>query len=270
MALDDFFLQHPVFHHEELVAYLKQQGHYNANSLKNLLHYHINKKHIIRIRRGYYALGAKTGYAGAIADDGMLVAGRMTHDAVITYHTALTFHALAYSLSDRVYFCSHVDIRPFKFMSRQYRRISHPTPLQPDNIFIETKMVDRQGMDIRVTTIERTFVDCLDKPHFAHGWEEIWQAAGMLNFLDGARMIDYALQLDNATTIAKVGFFLEQHQAQFSITEPLLKRLEQHKPKSKHYMSHSPEPMAYSKRWHLLVPKSIINQDWQEPNHDII
>lgn len=58
MWLDTFFVQHPVFHYKELVAYLKQVKNYNPNSLKALLQYHLSKQHIVRIRRGYYAVSS--------------------------------------------------------------------------------------------------------------------------------------------------------------------------------------------------------------------
>ena len=267
MRLDAFFGEYPVFRHEELVAYIKQHGDYNLNSLKASLQYHLAKEHIARIRGGYYAVKSQ----GVAADDSILIAGRVTSDAIIAYHSALSFHALAYSVYVLSYFFSHTIIQPFQFLQSRYQRIAHPKPLQPKQITLETKSYDRQGLDIKATTIERTLVDCLDKPQFAGGWEEIWRAGEMINFLDVERAINYAICLENATTIAKVGFFLEQFQKQFNVTEGHLKLLEKHKPKSKHYMGQRGEKNCrYFKRWNLMIPLIIINKTWEEPNNDFI
>ena len=35
---------------------------------------------------------------------------------------------------------------------------------------------ERAGMSLRVTNLERTFVDVLDRPLFSGGWEEVWRS----------------------------------------------------------------------------------------------
>ncbi len=88
-------------------------------------------------------------------------------------------------------------------------------------------------------------------------------------FLDVERTIHYALQLSNATTIAKLGFFLEQHQQQFSVKEEQLNELIPYRPKSRHYMAKDYKGIVKSlKRWNLIVPLAIINKDWEEPYDD--
>jgi len=266
----DFFALHPVFHHEELVRYLKEKNAFNQNTLKAALQYHISKQNISRIRRGYY-LVINPAYSGHIANDYILIAGRMTEDAVISYHSAIEFHALTYSMNAVVYFCSKYEIGTMLTSHGHYQQVSHPAVLKPDHVFFETKVHDRQGLDIRVTTIERTLVDCLARPQFTLGWEEIWRSFEGISFLDIDRVIAYALRLGNATTIAKLGFFLEQHQEIFDVTDQDLIKLEAHKPKSRHYMDKSAQgPVQSVKRWNLIVPLSIINKDWEEPNHDDI
>lgn len=271
MQMDSFFAEYPVFRHDELVAFLKKEGAYNLNTLKASLQYHLAKKHISRIRRGYYAVTSTLKSRGAIADDPILIAGRVTEDAIIAYHTALSFHAVAYSIYTISYFCTDIPIQSFQFMQMGYQRIAHPKVLQPKQTMLESKVYDRQGLDVSVTTLERTLVDCLDKPQFAGGWEEIWRASEMINFLDVDRVVNYALRLSNATTVAKVGFFLEQHQKKFNVTEMQLNVLEKYKPKSKHYMEQRGSgECQYFKRWKLIVPLAIVNKIWEEPNNDFI
>ena len=41
--------------------------------------------------------------------------------------------------------------------------------------------------------------------------EEVWRSLESVEFFDVEAVVDYALLLGNATTAAKVGFYLEQH-----------------------------------------------------------
>lgn len=269
MSFEAFFKQHPLFHTNELAEYLKSSGNFNKNTLKAALQYHLSKKHLARIRRGYY-LVTNDYLPGTFAEsDNLLIAGHMTDDAVISYHTAMEFHGLAYSVNFIVYFNANERIGMVDCEYGQYQQISHPGALQPNNVFLETKRVDRLGMDIRVTTVERTLVDSLHRPEFSGGWEEIWRSFESISILDIERIIKYAMLLGNATTIAKVGFFLEQHQEQFAVDEKHIAKLARHKPKSRHYMQKNYSgPIKNMKKWNLIVPRAIIDKTWEEPYHD--
>ncbi len=267
MSFETFFKTHPLFHYEELVVYLQSLGNFNQNTLKAALQYHLAKKHLARIRRGYYLVTNSYLPNSHIENDYLLIAGRMTHDAVISYHTAMEIHALAYSVGSVIYFNSNERIGYLSCEYGQYQQLVHPAQLKPQKVFIETKLHDHMGMDIRVTTIERTLVDCLHRPEFSGGWEEIWRSFESINFLDIERVIKYVLELSNATTIAKVGFFLEQHQEQFSVKTEELAHLEKYKPKSRHYMEKNYRgDVKNLQRWNLIVPLDIINKTWEEQN----
>lgn len=270
MSFETFFKENPLFHREELLEYARSAGSYNPNTLKAALQYHLAKKHLARIRRGYYLVAS--GYSGvSIESDHLLIAGRMAQDAVISYHSAMEFHALAYSVGAVVYFNSDERIGSFACAYGRYQQIAHPRALKPKDMFFETKTYDRTGMDVRVTSIERTLVDCLYHPELAGGWEEIWRSFESIDFLDVERLIRYALRLGNATTISKLGFFLEQHQAQFSVKEEDLDQLMHYRPKSRHYMDKKNQAGAKNfKRWNLIVPQSVVNKMWEEPHNDTV
>lgn len=267
MALDDFFSAHSVFRYDELHDHLNQKKVYKDTSLKALLRYHLQKKHIARIRRGYYVVITNKTSLGVY--DPLLIAGRVNESALIAYHSALSFHGIAYSLSNTVFFSSETPVKLFDFQQVAYQRVLPPKALPPEKIFYETKTYDRLGLAIRVTNIERTLVDCLDKPQFSGGFEEIWRATSMIDFIDAERMANYAILLNNATTIAKLGFFLEQHQEHFKIEENILSLLEKKTPKGVHYFTHAASENHYLRRWKLMVPTSIKNKTWEEQDHDI-
>jgi len=96
-------------------------------------------------------------------------------------------------------------------------------------------------------------------------WEEIWRSLELVEFFNTDMVVDYALLLKNAGTVAKVGFFLEQHRAPLMVPDACLETLATHIPKSPRYMSKAhDEPARLAKRWNLIVPEEILTRAWEE------
>lgn len=269
----EFFDQYPVFTHEEFKQYAISQDTPNPNTQKEILAYHLKKQNIIRIRRELFAsipLSSRSN-AASYSIDSYLIAGRISKDAVLSYHTAFDFHGISYSLFHQFTFMSQKKIRPFTFQQDEFICLSFPkTLIKKNKTDTEVITVDRQGLNIKVTSLERTLVDALDRPEYAGGWEEIWRSAEHITILNFDKIIEYAILLDNASTIAKLGFFLEQHKEQFKIDEKYLKILEKNKPRGIHYLDRTKrESGKFIQRWNLIVPNKIIERTWEEPTNDI-
>ena len=141
-----------------------------------------------------------------------LIAAKMTKDAVLGYHTALEFQGKAYSIYNRLHYISTLRSLPVEFRSYEIRRVSVPQSLrEKGQEMFGVVSHKRSGSELRVTNLERTFVDVLDRPDLAGSWEEIWRSLQSVEFFDIELIVEYVQLLENATTAAKVGFFLEQH-----------------------------------------------------------
>lgn len=274
MSLIEFFDQHPVFTHAEYKQFLIAQGTVNANTQRELLSYHLKKQYIARIRRELYAsipISSRHS-AESFQIDPYLIAGRITNDAVLAYHTAFDFFGVSYSLYHQLTFMSQSHIRPFTFQQTKYICLTFPKSLiEQQCIDFEVIKADRQGLNIKVTSLERSIVDALDRPDYAGGWEEIWRTAEHIPILNLDKVIEHAKLLNNATTFAKLGFFLEQFKDQFKVDEQSLNLLEKLKPSSVHYLERSKrESGKLFKRWNLVIPNYIIERAWEEPiNEDL-
>ncbi len=88
MKLKDFFARHPVFRVEELIEFMSTLGSNNPSTRKTLLAHHQASGRILRIRRGLYATVPFGLSADSFSVDPYLLAGRITDDAIIAYHTA--------------------------------------------------------------------------------------------------------------------------------------------------------------------------------------
>ena len=120
-------------------------------------------------------------------------------------------------------------------------------------------------MMVRVTGYERTLVDLLDVPEYGGGWEEIWRSLEAVEFFDLDFIVDYALRLGSALTIARVGFFLEQHQQAFMVEERQLQTLQAQAPKQRQYFERRHRKGGkLIRRWNLIVPEEVLKRSWDE------
>jgi predicted transcriptional regulator of viral defense system len=263
MRVKEFFATHPVFTNAEFTKHLEAGGSSNIKTKESLLAYHVRQGNLLRIRRGLYMavpLGMKP---ETCPTDPYLIAAKMTDDAVLAYHTALEFHGKAYSVFEQFQYLTMRSGRQTKFRSYTFSGVRPPKALGDQNIKFGIKTMERSGLDVRVTSLERTLVDLMDRPILGGSWEEIWRSLEGIEFFDLKQVVEYALLLRNATTVARVGFFLEQHRESLMVTDHYLEMLRKHKPKAPHYFERG-KPGHLVKPWNLMVPESILERSWQE------
>ncbi len=75
---------------------------------------------------------------------------------------------------------------------------------------------------------------------------------------------------NNATTTAKLGFFLEIHREQLMVQDRYLEELHSHCPSKPHYLERSQKRhQKLLKKWNPIVPAELIDRNWEEPNENI-
>jgi predicted transcriptional regulator of viral defense system len=267
MKIENFFSTHPVFRQADFVHYLQEEGNQNLNSARQYLRYHHKQGHLIHIRRLMYAV--KSPFLNKAKQiDPYLIASKANVDAVLAYHTALELHGTAYTTFATLTYLTENVQKPFTFQQQTYQSVSFPKALlaKKQQLFGIEK-INHEGMTINITCPERTWVDILDRPHLGGGWEEIWRSWEQTTQLDFQKLVNYTLLLENATVTAKVGFFLERRANYLSVPPQYINQLLSHIPKKPHYMDRSQQHSAkYIKKWELMVPLYLIEQQWEEPN----
>ncbi len=235
MKLNEFLSQHAVFTVEKLDRFLSARGSGSPNTRKSLLTYYRNQGRIIPVRRGLYATVPLGGDPKSSPVDPYLVAAKMTSDAVLAYHTALEFHGKAYSVYTKLHYVSARKSLPLTFQSHEFLRapVPHTLRVKGKEMFGVSSR-KRSGVELRVTNLERTFVDLLDRPDLTGSWEEIWRSLESVEFFDLDQVVEYVLFLENATTAAKVGFFLEQHKESLMVDDSNLEPLRSLCPRHPH------------------------------------
>jgi predicted transcriptional regulator of viral defense system len=266
MKLKAFFRTHPVFTVGDFAGFLSDDGTHNLRTQEALLTYHVKTGNIVRVRRGLYASVPPGASAETYPVDPFLLASRMTKDAVLAYHTALEFHGKAYSVYERFTYLSNNPMSLITFRTHSFKGVRFPQSLVRKKAeSFNVMRVDHLGMAISVTGLERTFVDVFNRPDLSGSWEEIWRSLESVEFFDIDKVALYVDLLGNATTAAKVGYFLEQHKDVLMVDEAHLKAFRDRRPLRPHYLERSRRKAGrFVTAWNLVVPEEVYERTWEE------
>jgi predicted transcriptional regulator of viral defense system len=266
MKMEEFFYRRPVFTNEELSQFLASRIAHGPRTQESLLAYYTKIGRLVRVRRGLYVVVSPGGTPDTYSFDPFLLAAKMTKDAVLGYHTALEIHGKAYSTHRFLAYLSNRPLRPLSFRSQLFRGVKFPqTLLRKGKENYAVVQMDRVGLEIRVTSLERTLVDVMNRPDLSGTWEEIWRSLESVEFFDLDKVVEYALLLENSTTAAKVGFFLEQHREPLMVDDAHLKPLRDLRPKQPHYLERRRRKAGrLATGWNLVVPTEVFERSWAE------
>jgi predicted transcriptional regulator of viral defense system len=266
MRVREFIDMHGVFTYREFAVAHDGDTPSAAQTRDALLQQYLKSGRLIRVRRELFVTVPPGATPATAVTDPVAVAAMMARDAVLAYHTALEYHGAAYAIGSRLTYMTVLAQRPLVFHGITYAPVPFPRTLLRSGR--ETMMVDEgfRGTTLaRVTSRERTLVDVLDRVALSGGWEEAWRSLEMLPALDVESVVTYALVLRNSTTIAKVGFFLEQHAEQFAVHDDILERLRTGIPRSIHYADRDRVSAGrLVEQWHLVMPAVVLDKSWEE------
>jgi hypothetical protein len=84
-------------------------------------------------------------------------------------------------------------------------------------------------------------------------------------FVDLDVVVDYAMRLGSALTIARVGFLLEQHKEELIVEDRYLEALRRRAPAQPRYFERRHRKGGkLLARWNLIVPEHILTRSWEE------
>lgn len=261
----DFFAKHPVFRFHEFRAAHQSAAKRSLTTTASVLKQHVAAGNLINVRRGLYARVPGGADAATFRVDPYLVASRLADDAVIAYHGALQLLGKAYSQSQRITYLSARRAKPFTFQDTEFVPVLTPAALRNlDDFGGGLREERRQGLVVKVTGYERTLVDVLDAPQHGGSWEEIWRSLEDIEFVDIDFVVDYALRLGSALTVARVGFFLEQHKRELLVEDRHLDALRARAPAQPRYLERHKRGGKLFPNWNLIVSDQVLSRSWEE------
>ena len=257
-----FFSAHPVFSRAEYAAAVGRRP--QDRVVTAMLVQHLQAGNIRRIARGVFASVPKHAEAGKWSVDRFLAASRLRRGGVIAYHSALELHGCAYTGGHDVQVIAQGEPGMFEAVGFACRFVKPPRGIsQRDGSMADgLTTVDRLGMDVSVTTIERTIADVFDRYDLAGGAEELFNSLDLVARVDAAALVHFARALGNATAAGALGYWLEREQERLGIVDNVLEGFRKLMPPQARYALGAKSGQGkLAKGWNVILPIGIINHD---------
>jgi len=254
-----FFSARPVFDRAEYAAAVGRRP--DDKVVTAMLTQHLQAGNIRRIARGVFASVPKHADAGKWSVDRFLAASRLRRGGVIAYHSALELHGCAYTEGHDVQVIARGEPGVFEAAGFTCRFVKPPRGFAaPDGVTV----ADRLGLEVSVTTIERTIIDLFDRYDLAGGAEELFNSLDLVARADTAALVRYARVLGNATAAGALGFWLEREQKRLGLPDRALEELRTLAPSQPRYAlgAKSGEGRT-AKGWNVILPIDIVERRFE-------
>ena len=259
---DEFLELNPVFRLEE---YAEAQGKaQDLGVVRNQIKYYVRLKRLKRVGPSVY-VGVPHGQdAETFWPDPVLVAVCMQPTGIFSHHTALELLGARHSLwKECTLFCDHPPL-PIDLGLQRIQFLAHPVALtKVDDAELGVRQGERKGRSIKFTGPERTLVDGFRQLRWVGGPEELVSGASGFGSLDLALLEKILGVYDQSNLWASVGWFLEQFQKRFYVSESYLNKWVEKCPKRPRYLVRSSRGGTLNKRWNLIIPDHLLNWEGQ-------
>lgn len=213
---------------------------------------YIEESLVVKIRRNLY--GVTNLATKHIEANRYEVASALTPTAYITYHSALEFYGMANQVFNTMYVASESRFNSFEFDGLSYIYAKSPT-----DIGIETPIM---SYGIRITTIERTVIDCIDRIDRCGGSEEMLQCFGMIMHISEAKLLEALASYDKATLYKKAGFVLSRFRDRFNLRDDFFEICKERANVGSKVLTSYEDCTEYDREWNISYPDTFDSFDY--------
>ena len=249
-----FFCTHPVFDRGEYAAAVGRAT--GDPTVSAMLAHHLRAGNIQRIARGAFASVPAPVVGTKWRPDRFLAAAVLRRRrCVVAYHSALELHGCARSLWQ-----STLQViapgRP-EFASLPLFHCWFVRPPRGFDPADGVAVVPCRGVDVRVTTVERTVADVFARPRLAGGWEELLRSLELIHQLDCLETARHMRSLGNAAAAGALGFWMERARDFLDARglDAALEELRQMAPRQARYaLGARPGEGRLIRGWNVILP----------------
>lgn len=244
-SLDNMILTAPIIRVSDIKGVEKR-------TLQNKMQSLVNNEKIVKIKNGLYAM--VNPLDKDIYSNKFEIATSMYEDAYIIYHTALEF----YGLSNQIYNLVQVATKNVE-RKRVFNGYTFEFYNNMPKKFIDTI---NQNSVIRVTSIERTIVDCINKPKMAGGIEEVSIAISGITYIDDEKLLEVLEEYNNSALYNKTGFLLSKMNNDLVSIEFYKKCKKKIKNDIVDIRENKKLGSYVDKEWNILTSRYIVNEEY--------
>jgi len=227
----------------------KKDLNISSHNLK-LMVYNLKKRgYLGGIKKGLYYIIPFENIGKEYTINRFLIGANLLPNCALSFHTALEIHGISYSTFNVTYISADSYSRSFEFQGIIYKPVI-------SNITFGIEEKEIEGVPTKVTNIERTIIDCLNKIEYSGGVEEFIKSVFIPMNIDQQKLLNYLVEFNKKILFAKCGWLLSMLEKykdfQFQAKDEFKKNIG-----SRTYdliKSASDEKMYIDNFWNLRIP----------------
>ena len=207
---------------------------------------------VYQIRRDLYCIKNPVGNIPAAHK--FEIACRISNSSFLSYHSALEFYGLGHQIFNVVMVADKAAFRSFSFDECDYQ--SNITRIGMNGVI--TSWINP---NVRVTDLERTFVDCIGRVGRAGGAEELFHCFEGLYKMDFLKIERYLNIYNKVCLYKKVGYVAERLKDQIDVPADFVEKCREISKATVACFSTTQKCDVFIKEWNLYIPKIIVKED---------
>jgi len=228
-------------------------------SAQELLRNYVKRGIAVQIRRNLYSvtdLATKATMANKFE-----IGSHISTSSYISYHSALEYHGIAHQQFFNLYASSDSRFNDFAFEDIYYSYCKSNVSEGVETPFMDSK--------VKVTNLERTVVDCLDRIDRTGGLEELIHSLAMITYLNESKLLDYLEVYNKAFLYKKVGFVLDLFRSELKLTSDFINFCHQKGAAHVKYLTDVQESDTFYKKWNIYAPGNILSY-LEQGNNELV
>lgn len=229
----------------------------NVRSAQTLLARYQRQGYVSRVRRGMYCVN---NIATSLPEvNKYQVASAITPTSYVAYHAAMEYHGLAHQLYYDVSIGGEQSFNSFEFDGNSYAFRNIAT-----HIGVDTPIADSH---VRVTNVERTVIDCIDRIDLCGGWEELVNCLRSVQYLREVELLAVLRAYNRIALYKKAGFLFEQ--LNMPVSDSLIEDCRRYAKESVTYLTSDGDSKAFNAIWRLYAPMNLLIINYQDQNEHV-
>ena len=233
-----------IFRKKEFVALTTSE-----DAAKEFLRRYKRQRFITQIRRDLYAATDLATKAPLVSK--FEIASQINKSAYLAYHSALEYYGLTNQVFYEMAVASSQRFNNFEYDGIRYFYVESKTDIGVVNPPTDSL--------IKVTELERTMVDCINRIDLCGGLEELIQCFSLITYVNEDKLITYLTAFNKQFLYQKAGFILSYFQNEMNLSKFFFEYCKSKIGKSVRYLTYLNESDTYFNEWQLCAPSNILS-----------
>lgn len=183
------------------------------------------------------------------------LAAHIAPGAVICYSSALMVYGKSHSLLNTIYISTDRKFRDLYYYNTYYKYVK--IPFRNKSI----QEIPYKGTIIKVTSLERTLIDCLRKLQYSGGIEYLIKSYESVKYINLENLTNYLNHFSSGVLYGRLGFILNLFKSRWDVSDNIIKKLKKNIPKYPDYLvGRDSKSGKLVKDWSVIVPEELFNK----------